>query len=255
MDSVKVQGREVITRMGVCQPLRERSFLFLPPPGPCYKQGMKFALTKEHTGQRLTWLGWLVLASLILASFVGVLASLYPFLSPEKNPHEGLMVVEGWIHDFALDEAVLLYKAGNYSKIICTGVPIETGSYIQQFKSYPEMTANRLRKLGIPEDEILITIADETKKDRTYLAAVALRQSFMTYNIAETNIHLVTVGAHGRRSRMLFQKALGPDYAIGVTCLEASSYDSKSWYTCSEGVRSVIGEVIAYTYAKLFFHP
>ena len=165
------------------------------------------------------------------------------------------MVVEGWIHDFALDEAVTLYRTGNYSKIICTGVPIETGSYIQHYKSYPEMTAARLRKLGLPEDQIVVTIADETKKDRTYLAAVALRQSFIAYNIEETNIHLITTGPHGRRSRMLFQKALGKDYNIGITCLEDSSYDAENWYSCSEGVRSVLGELIAYTYAKFFFHP
>ena len=165
------------------------------------------------------------------------------------------MVVEGWIHDFALDDAVTLYRAGNYSKIICTGVPIETGSYIQQFKSYPEMTANRLRKLGIPDKEIIVTVADETKTDRTYLAALALRQSFITYNMQETNIHLVTVGPHGRRSRMLFKKALGSDYSVGVTCLDDYSYDSEDWYKCSEGVRSVLSETIAYTYAMFFFHP
>jgi len=195
------------------------------------------------------------MAILIVGVGFAFLKILYPFLAPEKPPQQGLMVVEGWIHDFALDEAVLLYKTGDYSKIICTGVPIETGSYIQQFKSYPEMTANRLRQLGIPEKEIIVTVADETKKDRTYLAAVALRQSFMTYNIQETNIHLVTVGAHGRRSQMLFKKALGPDYAIGVTSLEDYTYDEENWYTCSEGVRSVLGEFIAYIYAALFFHP
>ncbi len=216
---------------------------------------MKFALTKEHTGRKPTLLGRLLAALLIIAVFVGFTANLYPFLAPDKPPHEGLMVVEGWIHDFALDEAVLMYRAGNYSKIICTGVPIETGSYIQQYKSYPEMTAARLHRLGIPENQIVVAIADEMRKDRTYVAAVALREAFMAYNIGETNLHLVTTGPHGRRSRMLFQKALGPDYAIGVTSLEDFSYDAEDWYKCSEGVRSVLGELIAYTYAKFFFYP
>ncbi len=165
------------------------------------------------------------------------------------------MVVEGWIHDFALDDAVKMYEAGNYSKIVCTGTPIETGSYIQQYTSYPEMTAARLRKMGIPDDQIVVTVADGSNNDRTYLAAVAMREGIMAYNIEGINLHLVTVGPHGRRSRMLFQKALGKDYRIGVTCLKASTYDEKDWYTCSEGVRSVLGEFIAYTYAKIFFHP
>lgn len=216
---------------------------------------MKFALTKEYTGRKLTWLARLLIAVILIGTLVGLTLNLYSFLAPEAPPHKGLMVVEGWIHDFALDEAVTLYRTGNYSKIVCTGVPIETGSYIQQYKSYPEMTAARLEKMGINPEEIVVAIADYEKKDRTYLAATALRQAFMTYNIEETNLHLITTGPHGRRSRMLFQKALGDDYNIGITCLDAYAYDRGDWYTCSEGVRSVIGELIAYTYAKLFFHP
>ena len=216
---------------------------------------MKFAMTKEYTGRKLTWLARLLIAVLLIGVFTGLAANLYSFLAPEKGPHKGLMVVEGWIHDFALDEAVIMYRAGNYSKIVCTGIPIETGSYIQQYRSYPEMTAARLEKMGIDPDEIVVTVADYEKKDRTYLAAVALRQAFMTYNIEETDLHLVTTGPHGRRSRMLFQKALGEDYNIGITCIDEYSYDKEDWYTCSQGVTSVLDELIAYTYAKFFFHP
>ncbi len=165
------------------------------------------------------------------------------------------MVVEGWIHDFALDDAITLYKLGDYEKIVCTGVPIETGSYIQQFESYPEMTADRLRKLGIPENQIITAIAADQKKDRTYLSAVALREAFMAYNLESRDLHLITVGPHGRRSRMLYQKALGPEYNIGITCLDPASYDAGDWYKGSEGVKVVMTEWIAYIYAKLFFHP
>jgi hypothetical protein len=216
---------------------------------------MTFALTKEHTGRRLTWLGWLLMILLMAGGLFAFLANLYPFLAPDKAPHDGVMIVEGWIHDFALDEAVIMYRTGNYSKIVCTGIPIETGSYIQQFKSYPEMTAARLKKMGIPDDQIVVTVADENRKDRTYLAAVAMREAIIAYNITESDLHLVTVGPHGRRSRMLFQKALGKEYNLGVTCIDELTYDAENWYTCSEGVRSVISELIAYTYARFFFHP
>ena len=216
---------------------------------------MILALTKEHTGRRPTWRGWLLGAILIITVLFGIGANLYPFLAPNKPPHEGLFVVEGWIHDFALDEAVRIYHAGNYSKIICTGVPIETGSYIQQFKSYPEMTTARLIELGIDESDIITSISEETKKDRTYVAATAMRTHLMAYNIVETNVHLVTTGPHGRRSRLLFQKVLGKNYNVGVTCLDDSGYDPEHWYAYSDGVRSVIGELIAYVYAKFLFYP
>lgn len=216
---------------------------------------MKWALTKEHTGRRPTWLGWLLIAILILAALSGAAANIYPFLAPDKPPHEGLFVIEGWIHDVALDEAVRMYRAGNYSKIACAGVPIEIGSYIQSFKSYPEMTAARLLRLGIDQSEIITAIGVDNMKDRTFTAATALRSSLMAGNIGETNIHLVTTGPHGRRSRLLFQQALGKEYNVGVTCLEDVSYDPAHWYRYSEGIRSVIGEFIAYTYAKFIFHP
>jgi len=216
---------------------------------------MRFALTREYTGRRLSWLGWLLTLLLTIGIFTAFFFNLYPFLAPDAPPKGGAMVVEGWIHDFALDEAVQLYRQGGYSRFICTGVPIETGSYIQQFTSYPEMTAARLRKMGIPEDQIIVTVADDSSRDRTYQAAVALREGIIAYNITETNMHLVTVGPHGRRSRMLFQKALGKEYHIGITCLDDSMYKPDEWYTCSEGVRAVIGEFLAYVYAKMFFHP
>lgn len=216
---------------------------------------MSIALIKVHTGRRPTWLGWLLIVLLLSGTAWGGILSLYPFLTPEKPPNSGIMVVEGWIHDFALDEAVMMYRSGDYSRIVCTGIRIETGSYIQQFRSYPEMTAARLLRLGVPKEEIVVSIADDDTKDRTYQAAVALREAIIAYNIQEKDLHLVTTGPHGRRSRMLFKKALGKEYKIGVTCLEESSYNADKWYTCSEGVRAVIGEFIAYLYAKVFFHP
>jgi uncharacterized SAM-binding protein YcdF (DUF218 family) len=165
------------------------------------------------------------------------------------------MVVEGWIHDFALDEAVALYRTGSYSKIVCTGVPIETGSYIQQFKSYSEMTTARLLKLGVAREDIITAIGEEAKQDRTYTAATALRECLIAYNIEEKDIHLVTVGPHGRRSRLLFQMALGDEYRVGLTCLDSMSYDTEHWYRYSEGVRKVLSESVAYIYARFFFHP
>lgn len=184
---------------------------------------------------------------------MGFFANIYSFLAPQKLPHHGIMVVEGWIHDFALDDAVSIYHLGEYSKIICTGVPVETGSYIQAFKSYPEMTRARLVKMGIPTEQIIVAVAEDQKKDRTYISAVALRAAFIAHNLKEKNIHLMTTGPHGRRSRMLFQQALGKEYHVGVTSLDPASYNAENWHTCSEGVRSVVSEALAYLYAKLLF--
>jgi hypothetical protein len=216
---------------------------------------MNLALTQKHTCRRLTGLGWLIATILFITIFIGFFTSLYPFLAPNHPPHEGLMVVEGWIDDHALESALEIYHAGNYSKIICTGVPLETGSYLLPFHSYSEMTADRLRQMGTDPAEIIVATGKIAQKDRTYLSAIALRDTLKRLNITETNIHLVTEGPHGRRSRLLFQKALGKKYKVGITCLPDPGYAPARWYADSQGVRKVNSEFIAYTYAKFIFHP
>ena len=216
---------------------------------------MKIKLRKEHTGYRLTWAARLLILLFFVVGFVALFFSLYRFLAPNDPSEKGLLVVEGWIYDDALAEAVEIFKTGAYTEFICTGIPIETGSYLQEFHTYSEMTAARLRELGVPRNKIRVYSADSVKKDRTYQSAVALKEGLTRDQIEESQLYLITTGPHGRRSRMLFKKALGPDYDVAITCLPEMTYSPDQWYRCSEGVRSVMSEVIAYAYAKLFFHP
>jgi hypothetical protein len=65
----------------------------------------------------------------------------------------------------------------------------------------------------------------------------------------------MTEDAHARRTRLLFQKALGNDVRVGIISIPNPDYDAKHWWRYSEGVREVIGEGIAYAYAKVFFYP
>ena len=110
----------------MCQPLLHKKFIVFRVPGTWYKHPMRFALTKERTSRRLTWLGWLLIILVTAGLFLAALANIYSYLATDKGPRHGVMVVEGWIHDFALDEAVMMYRSGSYSGIVCTGTPIET---------------------------------------------------------------------------------------------------------------------------------
>ena len=38
---------------------------------------------------------------------------------------------------------------------------------------------------------------------------------------------------------------------FGIIAVEDQDYDSKRWWESSDGVRTVIGEMIAYVYARL----
>ena len=70
-----------------------------------------------------------------------------------------------------------------------------------------------------------------------------------------SKVNLLTVGPHARRSRLLFEKALGSSVEVGVISIPGKDYETGKWWHSSSGVRMVIGETIAYLYARLFFHP
>ena len=175
----------------------------------------------------------------------------YDFLSVTSPPYDGWLTIEGWIDDISLNQAVKIYHQGEYQGIICTGVPLEIGSFLSEYKTYPEMTAARLCKLGIPEHLIRVAIAPYTQKDRTYRSAIALKNLLNEKIIVTQNIHLISVGPHARRSHFLFKKALGPNIEVGVTSLPDPNYPSEKWYAYSSGVRSVISELIAYLYVLI----
>ena len=204
----------------------------------------------------MAWPAKLLLTLLFAVLLIGLFFRLYPFLAPNHPPHNGLMVVEGWIPDESLEVVAKIYRGGDYQKIICTGVPLEVGSYLFPFHSYPEMTAARLFKLGFSSNEVVAVSAPLAPRDRTYLSALALRDYLQTHpEEASLNLHLLTIGPHGRRSGILFRKALGSAQKIGITSLPDPAYDPARWYTCSRGVRAVIDESVACFYATFLFHP
>ena len=93
-----------------------------------------------------------------------IIRFIYDFLSVTSPPYDGWLTIEGWIDDISLNQAVKIYHQGEYQGIICTGVPLEIGSFLSKYKTYPEMTAARLCKLGIPEHLIYVAIAPYLKK-------------------------------------------------------------------------------------------
>jgi hypothetical protein len=97
--------------------------------------------------------------------------------------------------------------------------------------------------------------ASRVRVDRTYACAVALKNWFRQNGIAETNVNVISMGAHSRRTRLLFSKAFGKEYRVGVISLENRGYDPKKWWESSDGVRTVTGEAIGYCYARLLFRP
>jgi hypothetical protein len=65
---------------------------------------------------------------------------------------------------------------------------------------------------------------------------------------------MISLGAHSRRSWMLFRKAM-PNYDIGIITIEEKLYDTSAWWKSSKGFRTVFTEGVGFLYSKFFFFP
>jgi len=202
-----------------------------------------------------TMRGWLVLVVILAALTTLAVREIHPFLAITDPLPGGYLVVEGWAPDYTLRQAISEVHRNHYEKVLVTGGPLLWGAPLSEFKTYAEMAAATLEKLGLSTNMIQAVPSQSVLHDRTYAAALSLGAWLRTQPTAPTKVHLMTEGAHARRSRLLFQKALGKDIAVGVTAVPLPDYDPQHWWRYSSGVRAVIDETVAYIYARLFFHP
>ena len=177
----------------------------------------------------------------------------YPFLSVTDREQGEFMVVEGWIPSYALDNAVVVFNSGSYRKVLTSGGPFSDDRMGRSQETYADWTASRLRRLRMNNDLIQSIPCLATQRDRTYTAALAVKQWLQQNAAGVKSVDVVTLGPHARRTRLLYQRALGNKVAVGVIAVEDREYDPAHWWQSSEGVRAVIGEGIAYLYARILF--
>jgi hypothetical protein len=184
-----------------------------------------------------------------------VIRALHPFLAVNDPISDGLLVVEGWMPDYGMETVLDEVKQNHYPKVYVTGGPLDYGMYLTPFKTYAHLGAATLMKLGLDSNLVQVVPAPPVRQDRTYNAAITLKKWLFEQGIKPARIHLITEGPHARRSRLLYQLAMGKDVVIGVTAVPSQQYDQQHWWRYSSGVRNVIGECLAYFYARFLFTP
>ena len=202
-----------------------------------------------------TWRGGFALCALALAACWLLLRSAYPFLAVEAPIHDGVLVVEGWLSDSALEQALAEFKRHPYERLYVTGGPLDQGSFLSEYKTYAQLGAASLRKMGLREDQVEAVPAPFAQQDRTYLSAVALKNWLREHSRSHSRMHVISEGPHARRTRLLFEKAMGDGVTIGITRVPEANYEPKKGGKGRYGVMAVIDEAVAYGYARLLFRP
>lgn len=211
---------------------------------------MKIRLIHRKSRWTLTIQGWIVTLICIIALMLFTLSTIYPFLAVNSPVAADVIVVEGWIPDYAIKDAIALFQRGSYHHLITTGLPVSKGYYLAQYKNFAELTAATFIVLGFNPEQLVAVPAPKVIKHRTQASAIALREWLSTSELDVKSINLYSLGPHARRSWIIFKAVLEPEIRVGVIAAEPQEYDPKQWWHSSEGVRTVIGEVIAYLYAQ-----
>jgi uncharacterized SAM-binding protein YcdF (DUF218 family) len=206
---------------------------------------------------RLSWRGWLIVLAGVILAFSAFLLRVYPFLAVTHRVDTNVLVVEGWIHEYAIRAALKEFQSNHYERVFTTGGPVEgAGGYVNDYQTEASVGTELLTKNGLPIESVEMVPSRVMNRDRTYGSAVALRKWFREHNMPVRGINVVTEDVHARRTCLLFQKALGHNVAVGVIAVPNPDYDANYWWRYSEGVKDVVAENVAYIYARLlFFYP
>ncbi len=214
-----------------------------------------FRLTAIRECRTLTPLGWGVLSIVLGMIPVSFVLFAYPFLAPTQPVAGEVLVVEGWLPDYALEKVKDRFENGNYKLLVTTGGHLQTGYHLSQYKTWAQLAASTLNAKGVPLEKIMSAPTTFIpKKDRTYNSVLEVRKRLSERGLANASIDVVSLGVHSRRTWLMFEIVFTSG-KVGIVALEAKDYDTTRWWLSSAGVRNVISETVAYVYARLIFSP
>ncbi|MGO8676423.1 MAG: hypothetical protein ACLQVX_11210 [Limisphaerales bacterium] len=201
--------------------------------------------------------GWLVVAAALLVAAALTTGCLYDFLSITAPVRADVLIVESWLSDKALRDAAAEFERGGYKYLMTCGPRelAEVWRSSSRYKTGPELAAAALTSMGLRTELIVPLAPSNVLRDRTYSAALTAAAWLGSTNMGVRAVNVYSSGPHARRSRLLYQKALGKEVRVGVFAHLPTSYDPKDWWTTSNGFQDVIDEAVAYLYARAFFHP
>ncbi|MGL5510131.1 MAG: YdcF family protein [Microcoleaceae cyanobacterium] len=217
-----------------------------------FKSKFTIKLIEKRYTWSLTAMGWLVTICLLGLMVLTPLLSVNNFLSLHRPlPNADILVVEGWLSDQSLLKAIEEFEEGEYQLLVTTGASLERGFYLSEYKTFAQLTEATLLKLGFPANQLVAVPTKYVMKNRTMATALSVRKWLLTQNnLSVKSMNILSWGPHARRSWLIFQKVMQPEFQVGIIAIPPTSYEPARWWQSSEGFRVTVGEFIAYIYAK-----
>ncbi len=216
---------------------------------------MKIRFFVRKSCRRLTFWGWVAFGVILALIFRIWLATVCEWLSLNRPVRARTLVVEGWIEDYALRHAVDFYRKNHYRHMVVTGLPITQWRDYVTFKNTAEGAVAVMKGYGFQDTIYRAVIPPTVTINRTYNTAVATRLLFEKHPEFGKAFNIFSVGVHSRRTHLMFERAFGDHYNVGIIADTDRTFDPEHWWRTSKGFRNVSNEFVAFGYVWAFFHP
>jgi hypothetical protein len=196
-------------------------------------------------------LGLLGATAILLGRYVGVWLALSEPAVVDGGGPAALLVVEGWLPERELDDAAAYARQRGYRRVATSGGPIQSFS---PFATYAERAAQRLSE-RLPGVLVVAVPTPPTGQDRTFATAVWLRDWAQQRAVPVETIDVYSLGAHARRTRLLYRMAFGEQTRVGIIAGTPHDSDVEHWWTTSEAAKAVLMEVVSLVWTQCCFWP
>jgi len=197
--------------------------------------------------------GWALLAVLAALPFLGWFFFAERFLAARcPHPEAQLLVVEGWMGRAGVREAGREFSGAGYDAMVATG-----GLNEQLWGDEPldtaRLAAAELRGMGMAEERVWVAQPRETDTGRTYESALAVKRVLQDRAAQVGAVDVFTLGAHARRSRLVYAKVLGPSIEVGCIPWMPTKEAEKGrrWWRSSNRAKHLITETVGYLFERL----
>ena len=109
------------------------------------------------------------------------------------------------------------------------------------FNSNAELARNRLIAMGINSSQIIATPGETVIVNRTLTSALAFRDWLKQINKDISGINIISMGAHARRTWMIYNRILKEKYPIGIIALPDNIYTQSRIYRLFKNIRETLG--------------
>ena len=201
-----------------------------------------------------TLLGFVIIILIIVTISLVLLKNLALFLAHNEPAQGQYLVVEGWLGEPALLEAVTTYNSGDYQFLITTGGP-DNRQINAQYETFAERAAAFILDQGFDDTKLIVISTPASAQERTFLSAVMVRNWLTENSTVKPVIDVFSGDVHARRTHKLYKMAFAENTKIGIIAAQANGFDLQHWWRTSEGAKSVLTESAGLLWVSCCFKP